>query len=212
MSRIKDLTGQRFGRLIAEKHAGTSKHRTALWSCRCDCGNVLTVLSRSLVARKTQSCGCFMREVAGNNLKTHGLSRDGSGGISRLYKIWIGMKSRCFRNADTRYKEYGGRGITICPEWLEFPSFHKWATNNGYEEHLSIERKNVNGNYCPENCTWIPMSEQSKNTRHNRTIEHGGRKRTLTEWSKALGISPSTMHYRLCHWPIEMALSTRGRV
>ncbi len=126
---------------------------------KCACGREVENRSRDVLTGKVISCGCKQLE----NLKyinlTHGLS------TSRLYRVWATMKDRCFREKAKEYQNYGGRGITLCKDWLEYIPFHNWAMSNGYKQGLSIERVDVNGNYEPSNCTWIPLNQQSGNTR-----------------------------------------------
>lgn len=119
---------------------------------------------------------------------------------TKLYRIHRGMINRCYKEYDKFFKDYGGRGIIVCEEWLGangFLNFYQWAINNGYEEGLSIERKDVNGNYCPENCTFITMAEQQRNKRSNVWIDHDGEKRTIADVSKETGLSWGGINYRL---------------
>ena len=154
-----DLNGRRFGRLVVVKYAGKGK-----WKCLCDCGNETTVLTSSLKSGRTSSCGCLYKEKR-NGKMTHGLSK------TRLYRVWLGMRSRCNDPNNLSYKRYGGRGISVCDEWnSDFKSFYDWAMNTGYDPDApkgacTIDRINNGGNYCPENCRWITLTEQQKNKR-----------------------------------------------
>lgn len=155
-STLKDLTGKRFGKLNVISRAGSDKHRNARWIVMCDCGNEKEVNGSTLIAGKTVSCGCYNSEKSVENkwASTHDKS------YTRLYKIWCNMKQRCYNTSDTHYYTYGGRDIIVCEEWNKsFDSFYNWSINNGYSEGLTIDRINVNGNYCPENCQWLTMSE-----------------------------------------------------
>lgn len=117
---------------------------------------------------------------------------------TRLWRTWNGMRSRCNIESSSGYKDYGGRGINVCAEWLEnFTNFYDWAIKNGYTDELTIERREVNGNYEPSNCCWIPKSEQCKNRRNNRYIEINGVVKTLTEWSRESGIGMDTIDMRI---------------
>lgn len=134
---------------------------------------------------------------------THGL------GKPPLYSHWVNMKTRCFNKNNAKYKDYGGRGITICQEWLNFKIFYEWAMNNGYRKGLSIERIDVNGNYCPENCTWITMAEQARNKRTCKYITFNGITDTVTGWTNRVGFARETIRERLKRgWTVEQALTT----
>ncbi len=161
-ARTIDLSGKRFGRLTCIEKTGKAKSGNALWTCLCDCGKTTTVSQGNLSAGSVKSCGCFMIDRTRDANTKHGYSR------SRLYRIWRGMKKRCLLPTDPAFSGYGARGISIYPPWMEFESFYSWAVTHGYAPHLTIERKNNDGNYEPGNCTWIPLSEQAKNRRQPR--------------------------------------------
>ena len=165
MSALKDLTGQRFGRLVVIGRAGHSKKREILWLCLCDCGKTTTVPGFNLRIGNTGSCGCLNSEMAKKRNTTHGKSR------SRLYGVWSGMRQRCCNPSSPRYFQYGGRGILICDEWLhDFQAFYDWAMANGYDENAprgqcTIDRIDNDKGYSPDNCRWVSMKVQ----RHNRS-------------------------------------------
>ena len=187
---FKDLTGQRFGFLTVIKRIANSKSGRIRYLCRCDCGNYKEVQANHLVNGKIISCGCFRVLSARIQETTHGLSN------SRIYKIFSNMKKRCYNKNNQDYKHYGGRGITICEEWKsDFMNFYNWAMVNGYDECLSIDRIDVNGNYEPNNCRWITMEEQHYNTRKVIKINHNGVSYTLLQISKLLGLSKRMVYY-----------------
>lgn len=160
MSKLIDLTGQRFGRLVVVERVGTDG-RYPTWLCKCDCGNTIITRGTHLRRGDTQSCGCLHRETFIH--KTHG------GKCSRLYSIWRGMKTRCYNKNFAQYHNYGGRGITICAEWLhDFETFYDWAISHGYRDDLTIDRIDNDKGYSPENCRWVTIKAQQKNRRNNR--------------------------------------------
>lgn len=131
---------------------------------------------------------------------------------TRIYNIWDTMKQRCLNSKQKDYKNYGGRGIKACEEWLEFNNFYNWSKANGYRNDLSLERVNVNGNYEPSNCIWITMKEQARNTRRNHFYTYNGESKTIAEWSELSGIPPKTLRYRIINnWDAEDIFSPRNR-
>ncbi len=134
---------------------------------------------------------------------THG------GRHTRLYSIWAHMKERCLNPNSISYKNYGGRGITVCDEWKQdFAAFRGWAYANGYSDELEIDRIDNDGDYCPENCRWATRKAQTYNRRSNRYLEHNGRKQTVMEWAHETGISHKTLYDRLkSGWPVDRALT-----
>jgi hypothetical protein len=129
---------------------------------------------------------------------------------TRLFGLWRGILTRCNNPNRSDYKYYGGRGITVCDEWLhDFQAFYDWAMANGYEEHLTIDRIDVNGNYCPENCRWVTMQKQSENKSNRRIILAFGETLSLTQWANRTGISKSTIKSRIekLGWSNEKALT-----
>lgn len=196
MKRV-DITGQTYGDLYVIDGYGS------VCTCRCSCGATVNIRKGNLRSGHTQSCGCRCSEVCGNNFTTHGSTG------SRLHNIWRDIKKRCLNKNYKQFYLYGGRGITICPEWLDYANFANWSLSHGYADNLTIERINVNGNYEPNNCTWIPAPLQARNKRTNHFVEHNGKRLTLAEWSKQTGIRQGTISYRLSHgWTAEQALTT----
>lgn len=164
MGKLIDLTGQRFGRLVVlgidSKYIAPCGKRDAKWRCQCDCGKETTVIGRNLLSGRTRSCGCLHRELLSERDTVHGER------FTRLYRIWSGMKSRCYIPSSTSYPWYGARGIAVCAEWKNsFVSFKNWAMSHGYQDDLTIDRINVDGNYEPDNCRWVTAEEQQHNKR-----------------------------------------------
>lgn len=164
------------------------------------------VVSDRLCSGKTKSCGCKKYEKMLLSRIKHGQSN------SRLYGIYGEMKSRCYNPNRSSYKRYGGRGIKICDEWLGdqgAENFINWATANGYEDSLTIDRINVNGNYEPSNCRWATWQEQSNNKRNNRFITYNGETKTIAEWSRILNIKYGCLFYRINHgWSMERIVNS----
>lgn len=193
------LMGKRFGRLLVCDEFVQDRRRVCV--CQCDCGGIHTTRARNLLVGKTKSCGCLRQEIQDKSDKRY---------KERLFMVYQAMRHRCYNPSDTRYKNYGGRGIKICPEWLEdYKIFKKWALAHGYGPKLSIERMDVNGDYCPENCRWITLSQQQRNKTNNRRIEYGGENKTLIEWCELFNLSYKAVHARLNNgWGVEKALET----
>lgn len=190
MTAIRDLTGQRFGRLTVIRATDQRYRRNVVNECLCNCGNTCFVMSRDLLSGHVTSCGCRQRET--QTPKTHGESG------SRLHHIWCNMKYRCNTPSSKDFADYGGRGISVCAEWqTDFAAFREWALANGYQEGLSIDRIDVNGNYTPENCRWIPSSAQHSNTRSNIYAEINGERHTVAEWCRILNLPHNAVRSRI---------------
>lgn len=159
MSRFIDMAGKRFGRLTVIERNGSDTGGIR-WKCRCDCGNVVTVRGTHLRSGATLSCGCYQKTAVKMSNTTHGQW------LSRLHRIWSAMKQRCYNPKNTGYANYGGRGIRVCDEWLNsFSAFYNWALSHGYDDTLTIDRINNDGNYEPNNCRWLTRAQQNKNKR-----------------------------------------------
>ena len=196
-TRMIDLVGQRFGRLVVTERVENSKDGQAKWKCKCDCGNDCIAFGNNLRRGHTTSCGCLNDEKRIKTHTTHGMSD------SRIAQVFSHMKDRCNNPNNTRYASYGGRGIKICPEWMNDPeSFYKWAYENGYREDAAygedtIERIDNNKGYSPENCRIAPIKEQCNNRRTNLFIEHNGERKTLAQWRDYFGMTQSKAYYYL---------------
>ncbi len=205
----KDITGQKFGKLTAIKIDKVKRngHTTSTyWLCQCDCGNLTSVEASRLKRGYTKSCGCIRGKCS--EYAVNGKIPDNQ---KRLYRIWIGMKSRCYNSNSTTYKDYGGRGIFVCDEWVnDFHAFYVWSLRNGYSEKLTIDRIDTNGNYEPLNCRWITQKEQSNNTRKNIVIEYNGESHTFSEWMELLNLDYHVIYGRIytLGWTVERAFET----
>lgn len=216
MGQFIDLTGKKFHLLTVmyrgPDYVSPKGMHMVRWYCKCDCGNPeLTLVSGSALKNKSspiKSCGCLL----GNNAKTahriHGGTND------RLYGVWCNMKSRCYCQSNNRYENYGGRGITVCDEWKDsYENFKKWAMSNGYQANAkrgecTIERIDVDGQYCPSNCVWKTIEEQENNKTNNHFVEYKGERHTISEWASILGMAYNTLLNRINHgWTIERALT-----
>lgn len=193
--KIRDLTGERFGRWKVVGYAYTKQGKNQgipCWNCVCDCGTEKVVSGKMLKGRQSESCGCSRKDNTeiGDRTRTHGLSK------SRLYKIWAKVKYRCLDPNYPEFHYYGGRGITVCDEWMTFEPFMKWANENGYEDTLSIDRINHNGNYEPSNCKWATSEEQANNKSNNVVLEYDGKSLTLAQWARELSVNRSLLANR----------------
>jgi hypothetical protein len=205
-----DLTGQKFGRLKAIFPVHVVDRW--FWACQCDCGSPLTMLKLTARLRNggTRSCGCLQKEAAKKNVQAtsaknikHGLSS------TRLYIIFNGMKDRCYNPLSRRYSSYGGRGISICDEWLfDVRVFVKWALENGYSDRLTIDRIDPNGNYSPSNCRFADKVRQANNKTSNHLITWNNEIHTATEWARILRVAPEAVHNRLSRgWSIDRIMT-----
>lgn len=195
-ARVIDLTGQRFERLTVLDLAGMSSNRSAKWRCRCDCGGEIVTQGKFLRSGQSLSCGCLRKEraaIATRKAKTtHGHT---AGTNSRTYRIWMNMISRCTNPRFDSYPYYGGRGISVCERWKTFANF---LTDMGpAPDRLTLDRKDSDGDYSPENCRWATKSQQANNTRRNVNITLDGRTQTMSQWCAELGLVVGTVHSRL---------------
>lgn len=206
----EDLTGKKFGKLtIIRQFIDYKKSTASLCECECDCGNKNIIVYRhSLIQGSTQSCGCLFKENSKKIHTIHGLKKH------PLYLIHHGMKNRCYNKNMDSYKDYGGRGIIICDEWLledGIVNFYNWAINNGYKMGLSIDRIDVNGNYEPLNCKWSTIKEQNRNRRNTVRINYLDKEWSIGELldNLKIDISPNTVYARLRRgWSVEEAIFT----
>ena len=159
----------------------------SFWKCKCSCGNFKNVKTTDLKRGHVKSCGCKFKGKTKKN--THN---------NRIYNIWYNMKRRCYKENYKDYKNYGLRGIIICDEWLEdFMNFYVWSIKNGYKDNLTIDRIDVNGNYEPSNCRWIPLEEQLHNQRKNLLYYYKGENKCLSELCLKYKMPYTTVRARL---------------
>lgn len=198
----KDLIGRKYNRLLVLKRVENRGDRPC-WECVCDCGKNCVVKSKSLVSGDTKSCGCLRKEVTAGNGKKHGLSR------TRTYCTWHKMIDRCLNSSSRSYKHYGGRGIKVCDHWLSLENFY--ADMGERPEKTSIDRIDVNGDYCPENCRWANPREQGRNRRNNILVEFKGQTLCMKDLCASFGFSYDTIKYRINKgMSLEQALTTPG--
>jgi hypothetical protein len=172
-------------------------HRFSVYDCSC---GTRKTLSRYDVQRGAiKSCGCHRRRVSAQKVLTHGLSK------TKIYMIWSAMIQRCENPDNKGFKNYGGRGITVCERWHDFENFY--SDMGDRPTGKSIERKDNNGAYSPENCVWANRSDQNSNTRRNHFLEFGGVTDTMSGWARRIGIDPSAMIFRLKTMPFEKAMT-----
>ena len=198
--KAKDLTGERFGRLVVlwrgENIVEPSGATRSAWLCVCDCGETKTVSQHSLSRGLTRSCGCLARERP----PKHGMSR------SQVYKHWVAMRQRCQNPNHWKYADYGGRGIKVCARWEDFANF--LADMGEPEAGMTLDRIDVDGDYEPSNVKWASRREQANNRRNNTTLTYAGKTLTAAEWGRVTGLGKSAIIRRLSRgWPVERVLT-----
>ena len=220
MSKTIDLIGHRYGLLTVVERADNDKYGRARWLCVCDCGNTSKVQSGNLRTGHTTSCGCGEKENRAKIATRMVIKHRATG--TRLFRVWQGMLERCQRNG-VGEKNYGLRGIKVCEEWQEYINFRDWAYANGYDPdapkgQCTIDRIDVNGDYCPENCRWVDRQTQNNNKRTNFYVTYKGKTQSLKMWANKLSIDYKAVLHRLRYlgWSVEDALeipvkSCRGR-
>lgn len=204
MGAFKDISGQKFGRLTALYKLNNYNKKGTYWLCSCECGNITIVYTGHLLNEHTKSCGCLNREPTKGNTK-HGQTG------TRLYHILDAMKQRCYNKNHKHYKHYGARDVAVCDEWRnDFMNFHDWAVNSGYDDSLTIDRIDNNGNYEPNNCRWVDYTTQNNNRRNTVYLTYNGKTQTIKEWSKELNVNAKTLYTRnFKNWNVEDILFGR---
>ena len=197
----ENLIGEKFGMLTVISQSNSNKQKRRMWICRCDCGKLKekAVTTHDLKSGAVRSCGCLYYKSNKLNSKKHGKTR------SRLFVIWSGIKSRCTYEKNIEYKNYGGRGITVCDEWAkDFMTFYNWSMANGYQDNLTIDRIDNDKGYYPDNCRWVTMREQQNNRKNNRKIMYENKEYTVSKLSEKLNIPYATLLWRINNgWKLE---------
>lgn len=203
-----DLTGKRYGRLVVIK-AGIRRtpSRGMYWLCKCDCGVEKEITAQALKNGSTLSCGCYSKELATNTV-IHGHNRRNKP-RSMTYRSWDKMMQRCYNHNAKEYKWYGGRGISVHPDWHEFSVFLR-DMGERKSKNESIDRIDVDGNYEPRNCRWATAIEQANNTQRNVFLEYNGEKKTIAELAREYHIKYDTLFYRIQKygWSVKDAIET----
>ena len=186
-----DLTGKKYGMLTVLSFSCREK-KDNKWLGRCECGKEKEIWARAFKSGSTISCGCHRKKILSH--KTHGLSN------TKLYACWHSMIERCFNPNSKAYRNYGGRGISVCDEWTGkdgFMSFYLWSISNGYSVGLSIDRIDNDKEYSPNNCRWATRTEQQNNKRTNKRITYNGETHTYAEWERILGLRRGLIKTRM---------------
>jgi hypothetical protein len=186
MNKPKNMIGEHYGRLeVISLCNETTTGGRRLWLCKCECGNFTKATRSHLINGGAKSCGCMRKECSEKlaaSQRKHGMFG------KRIYTIWQQMKDRCYNQNNNGYKDYGGRGIKVCNEWHNSTNFFEWALANGYNDNLTIDRIDVNGNYEPSNCRWVTMKVQDRNRRNTIFITFNGETKSLAEWCEIRGL------------------------
>ena len=161
-----NLIGEKYGRLTVVDLDRLQNHK-AYWKCVCDCGLAVIATGNNLRSGNTKSCGCLRRETTAERGKKNATHHESHNHRTRLYTIWFGMRQRCNNPNKESYGYYGGKGVSVCDEWNDYKTFKDWAINHGYQDALTLDRIDPNGNYCPQNCRWITRSETTARANKN---------------------------------------------
>lgn len=194
------MIGQKFGRLTVIEACDERKRGYKVYKCKCDCGNITHVIGTYLRIGRTLSCGC----LTGKRIVKHDIKY-------RLKKIYTNMKTRCYNKKYRQYKDWGGRGIAVCDEWKDdFMNFYNWATSNGYDEDLTIDRIDVDGDYEPSNCRWVTMKQQNNNKTNNILLTYNNKTQNIKQWCDELNINYMTVYMRYKRgWTDEQCLKCK---
>jgi|SRR5580692_9429413 hypothetical protein len=205
--RVKNIVGQKFGRLTVVKFAGVNKWRWALWTCRCDCGKKMVAKATALANGHTKSCGCLFRDTRHTSAAIHNGCLNAK--PESEYYCWQGMMKRCFNKSHVSYAAYGGSGITIHPELQDYLKFKAHIGPRPSKNHSVDRFPNHSGNYEPGNIRWATRKEQQRNMKSNRLLTFNGETMPMSAWSERLGFSRSKLPLRLrSGWSLERAITT----
>ena len=196
-----DVVGKTFGRLLVTGFVGTSGKDKYRAVCKCSCGNTKDIYVYSILNGETTSCGCYNVENVKKMFRTHGMHE------APEYNVWGGMKKRCLNKNDESYRLYGGRGISVCPSWID--SFETFYRDLGPRPNgATLDRIDPNGNYEPSNCRWATGPTQARNKTNNVMLELGGKKMCAAEWARDLAVPYRRLLRRVRHgWSHERALT-----
>lgn len=201
----KDITGQRFGRLVALGPIGRNKNKSIVWLCVCDCGNEHRAIGHGLVSGATKSCGCVQKEKLIRRNTTHGMT------YSSVYRAWAAMVTRCTNSNQKGFSDYGGRGIT-CGEWQrDFQSFHDHVSALPHcgEKGYSLDRIDNSLGYFAGNVRWATNLEQCHNKRNNHLITYEGKTMCISAWEDEIGVNRGVLSHRInAGWDLERAFTT----
>ena len=202
---MEDLCGQKFTYLTVIKRVPnkvtSGGSQQVCYECLCDCGKTTIITKGHLITGHTKSCGCAKTKLCQERTIKHGQAG------SRLYHTYYHMRRRCFNPKDKEYHRYGQRGITVCDEWLGkngFKNFYNWAITHGYQEDLTIDRINNDGNYEPSNCRWATNQQQMNNVSYNVRLTHNNETHTIAEWSRILGLKQDTIQARIKYYGLSI--------
>ncbi len=198
--------GDRFGNwtVLMERSVFTGGRRRRGWLCRCICGTEKSITGDILISGKTTQC-----QICGNRQKAalksrlvHGLTD------TRLHRIWMQMRRRCEKPSCPDYPRYGGRGISVCPQWHKFEPFYEWANATGYSDGLTLDRRDNDGGYEPNNCRWATRTEQNRNRRDNVRFEFRGQNLTIPEIAEITGFPAAALRLRLIRYGMSIEIAT----
>ena len=209
MPRFKDISGQTFNRVLVLYRKGHAKDKHITWWCRCSCGAEFECPGNALIRGNTKSCGCLSKELTIKRSTKHGAATRKN--KHPIYRNYHHMLERCYNPNNKNYNLYGARGITVCETWKnDFSTFFNWALSNNWQQGLSIDRIDNNGNYYPENCRWSTQLEQCNNQNKNIVLTYQNKTQTLSQWARELNMPYACLYDRyLRKLPVEKVLTPK---